>query len=464
LVQVQLNFNNPKADMRGRLQRGTEVALFRADFLHSKDIIIIQALTIYLSTKNCDQRVVWSLNGLLTRLAMSAGLHRDGASFSALTIFEAEMRRRLWWHICFLDAYTDDVELAEATISPRMFDTAMPTNVNDADLDPAMLEEPSPREGLTDVSVCLLRCEMWQTSKRVKCWRSSLPMQKLDLTMEDGKAIFVDLQARIQTRFGSILEEAADPKGSFHTSPYLMEMAGFALEKYELLTHSQGVLSSLDKQADDRQGKCSDRTLWLAASVLRRAFRIRHDADLARWSWTTVPVQWHALMMVMSELIRRHRWGREEHEAWMWAAKSFPDMPKCAKKEAFWPCLSRLAMAVKRQSARQRATMLLELQPIGNGLTGSARGTFVASTKGETGSASSFMDTDLPGHTSAADPAWRAQTENGPHRPPGTSDIIEQGNANFWTDAEMLRESDQDMDWSLFADQGLMGWEEWTES
>lgn len=82
-----------------------EQALARANCLDSEEIVVLQAFVIYLIVlrRNDDGRMIWTLTGLVVRIAQTLGIHRDGSHFD-ISPFEIEMRRRLWWQVCILDA------------------------------------------------------------------------------------------------------------------------------------------------------------------------------------------------------------------------------------------------------------------------------------------------------------------------------------------------------------------------
>ena len=60
----------------------------------------IETLTLYFgieASKSEDAQVgVWVLLGMVIRLAMRMGYHRDASHFPRFSAFEAEMRRRVW--------------------------------------------------------------------------------------------------------------------------------------------------------------------------------------------------------------------------------------------------------------------------------------------------------------------------------------------------------------------------------
>lgn len=103
-------FGLDQETLLARYRFGVEQALARARFLDTEEIIVLQAFVLFLVLlrKNDDARILWTLTGLVVRLAQSLGCHRDGSHFD-MSPFECEMRRRLWWHVCILDSRSSEV-------------------------------------------------------------------------------------------------------------------------------------------------------------------------------------------------------------------------------------------------------------------------------------------------------------------------------------------------------------------
>lgn len=95
--QVMTNFGMPKASLSHKYRLGLEYALAKANFLDSPDIILVQALSIFLCLlrRHDSPRYVWMMTGLLIRMAHYLGLQRDGAITGHLTPYEIEIRRRV---------------------------------------------------------------------------------------------------------------------------------------------------------------------------------------------------------------------------------------------------------------------------------------------------------------------------------------------------------------------------------
>ncbi|KAL6241659.1 hypothetical protein RBB50_011441 [Rhinocladiella similis] len=143
-----------------RFQLGVEQSLSKASFMTTPSITTLQALTIYLicARQSVDKAYIWSMTGLLIRLAMKLGLHRDPATLG-LPPFSAEMRRRLWWHIATLDVRTAEENDMDPLIYEHMFDTKLPTNINDTDLDVNVTSLPEPIRQRSEMLYTLVRFE-----------------------------------------------------------------------------------------------------------------------------------------------------------------------------------------------------------------------------------------------------------------------------------------------------------------
>lgn len=81
------------------------------------------------------------------------------SNYENLTPFNAEMSRRAWWGLCRHESsYAEELNKRSSSIM-QTADIPLPRNYNDEDLYPEMLGLPTPRSGLTDISLCLLNLE-----------------------------------------------------------------------------------------------------------------------------------------------------------------------------------------------------------------------------------------------------------------------------------------------------------------
>ncbi|KAL6404547.1 hypothetical protein AUP68_13940 [Ilyonectria robusta] len=99
----ELQFGLAQSALLARFRRGADNALARSRLMETDNILTLQTFVVYLVLlRSHDPNYSWNMTGLAVRLAQSLGMHRDGSTLN-LGLFDAEMRRRLWWSICILD-------------------------------------------------------------------------------------------------------------------------------------------------------------------------------------------------------------------------------------------------------------------------------------------------------------------------------------------------------------------------
>jgi len=78
---------------------------------------------------------VWVLVGMITRLAMRMGYHRDSKLFPNISVFQGEMRRRIWTFIRQADLLFSFQVGLPSMIRSGDSDTDIPRNIFDDDFD-----------------------------------------------------------------------------------------------------------------------------------------------------------------------------------------------------------------------------------------------------------------------------------------------------------------------------------------
>ncbi|EED14991.1 hypothetical protein TSTA_044570 [Talaromyces stipitatus ATCC 10500] len=97
---------------------------------------------------------VHGLIGMAIGIAIKMHLNRDGDK-SDISTFEAEMRRRLWWHILTLDVLAAQDKSTDPCVLGSSFNTRTPSNVSDSQLDPDMSRPPADRPENTEMTFTL---------------------------------------------------------------------------------------------------------------------------------------------------------------------------------------------------------------------------------------------------------------------------------------------------------------------
>lgn len=130
-------------------------AAILADYTKPKRYTI-ECLMMYISGLRSQLAFVdtWQLLGLVMRLALRLGYHRDGSHFPNLSVFEQEMRRRAWHALYMVDTLISFQIGLPGMLRGVNSDTQAPGNFMDGDLQRTMTTLPTPRppEEITPVS------------------------------------------------------------------------------------------------------------------------------------------------------------------------------------------------------------------------------------------------------------------------------------------------------------------------
>lgn len=111
---------------------------------------------------------MWVSIGSLVHGAMAIGLHRDPKHFSSMSVFHAELRRRLWATVLDLVAQSSLDAWMPPRISPDEFDTEPPSNINDDEINElTAVLQPYPKDTFTSTSVQLALLNSLPTRLRI---------------------------------------------------------------------------------------------------------------------------------------------------------------------------------------------------------------------------------------------------------------------------------------------------------
>ncbi|KAJ5114847.1 hypothetical protein NUU61_000606 [Penicillium alfredii] len=155
---VEKAFGEGKRALLSRCRRGAQLAFRNASILRTSRLMVLQAFMLYLLSMRAfsDPHTVWSLCGVAIRIAQRIGLHRDGSGYG-LSVFETEMRRRIWFQLLVLDVTSAQLCGVASAMPLATNDVKPPININDSDLDPRMTEPPHENPGPTEMIFCLAR-------------------------------------------------------------------------------------------------------------------------------------------------------------------------------------------------------------------------------------------------------------------------------------------------------------------
>lgn len=346
LRQVRTNFGCPKDDLSLRYRLGLEQALAKADFLNSPDIVLIQAFSIFLCVvrRHDSPRYVWMMTGLVIRMAQYIGLQRDGSNFAHLTPYEVEIRRRVWWAICALDLRVSEDQGTDLAITSGSFDTKIPLNINDGDINPTTYDAPVERDGITDVSMA-----------RIFFGMSNIMRQMTAAAAKEGVAHLQD-QHRL---LDQIYQKFEDGYCRFATEPgnitywVGVTIARLTTAKMTLIIYLPILFSPPSEElSDDLRSKL----LVSAIEVAEYNHALNAEQACRRWRWVyQTYTHWHAIVYLLIEISRRS-WSPLVERAWVVLHSSWliPAQTSVNKNTRIWVPLKKL---MSRASEHREAEM-----------------------------------------------------------------------------------------------------------
>jgi hypothetical protein len=139
-----------------------------------KDRLNISGIQIYCLTILARQifsvgsELVWVSVGSLIHRAMQIGLHRDPKHLPAMSLLEAELRRRIWASILEFCIQSSLDSAMPPRISLDEFDTEAPSNINDDEIDESTKTlQPKNKGSYTSTSMQLLLLDSMPTRLRI---------------------------------------------------------------------------------------------------------------------------------------------------------------------------------------------------------------------------------------------------------------------------------------------------------
>ena len=231
----------------------------------------------------------WSLIGLAMRIAQGLGLHRDGDGH-ALSPFEGEIRRRLWWQILTLDMRASEDRGTESTFVEASSNTSMPRNLNDEDFTYNSQHPLDGRTGPTQITLCLLAMDALHTSRKINS--TGQPGELESSTLVAREVMVREYAHRVESTYLAG-HDFSDERTK------LLRLAGhYWISKLWLTLYYP-----LRHRVCVRQPRCGIQGLQKAITFLNVHEMIEQHPAAAGLTWhlrTYVP--WHALAVVLSEL------------------------------------------------------------------------------------------------------------------------------------------------------------------
>ena len=311
--ECEMKLGETRKILLARYRHATRKALARARFLNTSELIVLQALSLYLFSmrEHYDSRTNWTLSGIAMRIAQGMGLHRDGSSLG-LSPFETEFRRRLWWQIVVLEGRSAELSGSGRFGDLSLCDVLAPSNVNDEDLYPDMKETPVSQTRPTEMVSCLIRVELTMFILDKHREKSTMDFEQLRLTepwsssTEDRDSTMSQLEHRLEDKF----LKYCDPSVPIQFMSIIIGRG--AINMMKLMSHHPrkwGLQEQLPPAERD--------LLWKVSLKVLEGLNMAHSArSLQRFMWhTRAHFVWQAIIFVLNEL-KRSTLGAEVDKAW----------------------------------------------------------------------------------------------------------------------------------------------------
>lgn len=236
-----------------------------------------------------QSRASWVLTSTLIRLAQAMNLHSDGDGHR-FSIFEAEMRRRLWHFIAVIDIRAAEDRGSDAILTSTSHNTFLPTNIDDDDFGPASQAPLVPKSTPADNVVCMCTA---------RCCAVGYICHPHTTTSKGGQST-VHTEDELISYVRSLENDfihAADRSNL--NSLYASEVTRLVILKLWLIV--QYPFSSHPTVTPMRVSQ--ETMLRTAVSVMELSERMSQGPWAGRFTWwTDCYVQWHPLAVTLAEL------------------------------------------------------------------------------------------------------------------------------------------------------------------
>ncbi|KAL4818567.1 hypothetical protein BDW67DRAFT_182721 [Aspergillus spinulosporus] len=332
-TDIQSNLQMSKSTALTTYRLAAEQALARSGFMTTSNWTIMQALVLFIALDRLqdNHKSAWNLAGLAERLDMS--LEEDNSPFGA------EMRRRVRWHLWYLNRRIRGDRGQSSNLPaqpmPSLSAVELPLNCHDSELRTDMMAPLTNQAGWTEMSFCLLRYDLATTERIVESDSSWLFKTRA----------VSECQRRIHFKYLNY----CDGSESIH---WLATHVAYVMITEMWMKLYSPQFAAVDSTETLDHG-VRDQLFDAAVDILDTQKRLEDEIAARKWEWTLGGYfQYVPLTFLLNELCWHWNDPRVD-AAWDVAAKSFQRLSEHARKSAHGVMLTDLMS--KALSARQEA-------------------------------------------------------------------------------------------------------------
>ncbi|KAJ5168720.1 uncharacterized protein N7482_004314 [Penicillium canariense] len=291
--QCQLLFGMDKKAVTADLQKETDAALSRADFVTTNELAVLQAYVLsLLAARSQDQsRRVWTMLSMALRVGQALCLHMPVPPFQ-VSPFEQQLRRRTWQAIGVLDLAASLDRASEPMMQSAWLDHILPANINDEDIWHGMdvpFEE-HPEGTFTDMTQTSILAAAQSVARTI------------------GFTDFIEPTVRSSQKRQEVLGNFRETANTLlagcrpELSSYHLYVSRLALTIFGWL--QLGCVRPIQRSRNWIPPPVTgDVLLSLAADNLQKLMQTASDPAMAPWMWFgSLWVPWHGLAVALAEL------------------------------------------------------------------------------------------------------------------------------------------------------------------
>ncbi|KAL7788537.1 hypothetical protein V8C43DRAFT_323775 [Trichoderma afarasin] len=282
-------------------QTALDRLLVTPDFMKRPDVTGLQALAIYVTCSRANElgRPVWVLNGLVIRLAQSIGLHRDGASLK-LSLFESEMRLRLWWHLCVLESRASEDQGFQPTVDITNTGLRLPLNANDDQIYPDMTHFPEESRGWTEMSFFLIQIDACRVIHPILDRQQKDSSDIFRSIRKNGRSISNPVQYMTEKYGIALGSESLTPANLPHIAMQHVTTACKKMDFVLQLRKEISISKQKEAQDDDLTSDVPKISFKMACECLESSHVLLKEGLASRFTWLfSMYTQWYALAYVL---------------------------------------------------------------------------------------------------------------------------------------------------------------------
>lgn len=262
-------------------------------------------------------------------MAECMGLHRDGESYG-MNPLETQVRRLVWYQLCFLDIRTCESQGPRPSIRKGEFDTKLPLNVNDIDLHSSGKPPPF-SDRWTDSTFSLIRFEIVEMMRQLWVDRPKVEKRTMSLTALLSK--IEHFKANMAAKYDHLMDDRIPVQKSAKIVKALLTSR---LHIMVLHRYHNSVVSPMPDRL---------RAIMIANGTvnLETAMALETLPELKNWAWYTGALtQYHTAFLLLLEIYV---------------------YPKRKEADRIWHCLDYVFECEPAESRRNKALRVLaELQ------------------------------------------------------------------------------------------------------